>query len=71
MVHWPFFGPLKADKKNPRRQSFFFVPEFFYFEKKISLTYLIPIQERKQKGVPNFLNSIIDAPEVMTLRFWV
>ena len=29
-----FFGPLKADRKNPRRQSFFFVPEFFYFEKK-------------------------------------
>ena len=64
LVLWRQIGKIRGNKV-------FFVPEFFYFEKIISLTYLIPIQEGKQKGVPNFLNSITDAPEVMKLRFWV
>ena len=64
LVLWRQIGKIRGDKVFSLFLNFF-------ISKKKSLTYLIPIQERKQKGVPNFLNSITDAPEVMKLRFSV
>ena len=70
LVHFHFFYRSRRDRENLRRQSFFFVPEFSYSEKKNLLTSFIQMLEVKQKRVPKFFNSITDTPEVLKLWFW-
>ena len=70
-LHLQIFHRFMLECKNPRRQSFSFIPEFLYFERKKLLRCMILMQELWQKGVQKFYNSNTDATKIFLLRFRV